>query len=498
VPGWAGFYAGVNLGGAQTREQYDTTAFAGGVFINPVNLRAFDAAGTGDARHSSVIGGVQAGYNWQFGTFFTGVEADISGFAGNTELTRTAPVPLGAFAGTPFTVSTATHADWLVTVRQRAGLALDSALIYVTGGVALTQIRHSASFVDQTAIPDIGSGQESRLVPGWVAGGGVEWALGPRWSAKAEYLYAQFADSTLGYSFDFTGNSAPNPMAVRERLSLQIARVGLNYRFGATAAAGPAITTTALYTKANVMKAHVMKAPARAAGFDWSGVYAGVNLGFARTQSDFATTVFPGIFASPLNLAAFGAGGTGSAQHDGFTGGGQIGANGQFGALVVGLEADLSGFDGSATLNGGTAIPTIPGSSFAVTSTAKVDWLLTVRPRVGVAFDRALIYGTGGIAVARLRTAGTFADNTPPPADSGAGERRNTVGGWTAGGGVEFAVLPDWSVKAEYLYTKLAGGTLDYAIDFPGNIGTTNHVQVTDSVTLQTVKVGVNYRFGGP
>ena len=154
---------------------------------------------------------------------------------------------------------------------------------------------------------------------------------------------------------DFAGNNAPNTITVREQLSLQVARFGLNYHFG-----DPSIATApALYTKAP-------QAPA----FTWSGVYAGAHAGWARTEADFGTTVFPGdVFASLPLLAQFSAAGTGSANRDGFIGGGQIGANAQFNQIVIGLEADFSGIGGTATLSRTNPINP-PPSTYTVTNTA--------------------------------------------------------------------------------------------------------------------------------
>ena len=146
------------------------------------------------------------------------------------------------------------------------------------------QVRRGASFVAQTPIPDIGSGSERRLLPGWVIGGGIEYAFGGNWSAKVEYLYAHFAESTLGYSLDFAGNNSPNAVRVREQLSLQMARFGLNYHFGDARSA----TSLAFYTKA-----------AQALAYTWSGIYVGAHAGWARTRADFDADVFPGVFIAP-------------------------------------------------------------------------------------------------------------------------------------------------------------------------------------------------------
>lgn len=65
------------------------------------------------------------------------------------------------------------------------------------------------------------------------------------------------------------------------------------------------------------------------------------------------------------------------------------------------------------------------------------------------------------------------------------------------GGGYEYALTSNWSIRGEYLYTELASSRLNYAIDFRGNVGAPNQVLTTSSMTLQTGRLGLNYRFGG-
>ncbi|PVE25131.1 porin family protein [Microvirga sp. KLBC 81] len=151
--------------------------------------------------------------------------------------------------------------------------------------------------------------------------------------------------------------------------------------------------------------------------FTWTGFYAGVNAGWGWRDDDEESVILtgPGI---PAGL-------TGTLEFDdgdgGFVGGAQIGYNYQFGSFVVGLEADIQWVDSD---DGGDAV-FVPGPGFAGTFVPgefenDEDWFGTVRARAGVAFDRVLIYATGGLA---------FTDE-------------NT--GWTAGGGVEWALPVTW------------------------------------------------------
>lgn len=133
-----------------------------------------------------------------------------------------------------------------------------------------------------------------------------------------------------------------------------------------------------------------------AAVFNWTGMYAGLHLGYG--------------FSDDL---------------DGFTGGVQLGYNWQFSPnIVFGIEADVSGTDMNGT----------PGGR-----PAHIDYLGTARARIGYTWDRTMIYGTGGIAFSRAAVLGLHDTDT----------------GWTIGGGLEWAYSNSWSLKAEYLYYDL-------------------------------------------
>jgi len=153
--------------------------------------------------------------------------------------------------------------------------------------------------------------------------------------------------------------------------------------------------------------------------FTWTGFYIGGNLGAGWRDSNDDPVILtgPGI---PGGLA----GGTlifGNNNDATFTGGGQIGYNYQIGSFVIGAEADIQGIDSG---NNSNAV-FIPGPGFTGTFVPGefengADWWGSARLRAGVAFDRFLVYATGGLAYTE--------DNT----------------GWTVGGGVEWALPVNW------------------------------------------------------
>jgi outer membrane immunogenic protein len=190
--------------------------------------------------------------------------------------------------------------------------------------------------------------------------------------------------------------------------------------------------------------------------FSWTGFYIGINGGGAFGNSNFLDPVL---------------GNSGSFNASGGMVGGTIGANYQIGRWVLGIEGDgdWQNLDGT----------TFGGSCGGVGCETKSDWLATVRGRVGYTFDRVLVYGTGGAAFANVQAnAGVL------PFSSA------TETGWTAGGGVEYAFLPNWSAKLEYMYVGLPNASCGLA-----NCGSsTTNVSVNENV----IRGGVNFRFGGP
>jgi outer membrane immunogenic protein len=180
------------------------------------------------------------------------------------------------------------------------------------------------------------------------------------------------------------------------------------------------LAATALAT-AGISAASAADLPMRAAPpapfiaapiFTWTGFYAGVNAGWGWRDDDQETVVLtgPGIPAGLVGTLQF------DDDNGGFTGGGQIGYNYQIGSFVIGAEADIQWVDTGdqdvVFVEGiGNAGLFVPGEF-----ENSADWFGTVRLRAGVAFDRVLVYATGGLAYTE--------DNT----------------GWTAGGGVEWAL----------------------------------------------------------
>jgi outer membrane immunogenic protein len=207
--------------------------------------------------------------------------------------------------------------------------------------------------------------------------------------------------------------------------------------------------------------------------FTWTGFYFGAHVGGAWGQKEI--TSLPFTFAS----ATFATAAT-TVDPTGWLAGGQIGANYQAGSWVFGIEVQASWAD----LSGNAGCPsTLGGVTLTSNCHAKVDALGTIAGRLGVAFDRVLVYGKGGAAWANDKyelTSSLLTFNA-----------NETRWGWMLGGGLEYAFTDAWSAKIEYDY-------LDFG---------TRGVEFTDATDvfalnadirqrIHVVKTGVNYRFG--
>jgi outer membrane immunogenic protein len=234
---WTGFYIGGNAGYSWGRS--DTTFTSGGVpapFSSSQNLDGW-------------LGGGQIGYNWQGpnSRWVVGLEADLQGTGQRGTFNAPAVVTGGGggVAPIPFTTTTGSLAQklpWFGTVRARLGFTpTDRWLLYVTGGLAYGEVDSTGTITATTGfagLPPIFAATASSSVnttrTGWTIGGGAEWAIVDRWTAKVEYLYMDLGtfSSTFAYA-------APLPsVGISSRVTDNIFRVGLNYHFSGPTGGG--------------------------------------------------------------------------------------------------------------------------------------------------------------------------------------------------------------------------------------------------------------------
>jgi outer membrane immunogenic protein len=219
--------------------------------------------------------------------------------------------------------------------------------------------------------------------------------------------------------------------------------------------------------------------------FTWTGLYVGAQIGGVWARDPI---VWSGI-SNDDELAS----GAFTDSPSGLIGGAHAGYNLQYNPwLVFGIEGSVDG----TSLNRTVSVPVndaffdTPGS---ITSTTYASVQGSLRFRAGIAFDRLLVYGTGGVAVTNPNT--TIVDTTGfftgvPGTNS---TFTNVRAGWTAGGGLEYAVTDNWWVRAEYRYSNF-GHTTDFP--FAGELPFSNSfVFLGHRLTENQVQVGFSYRF---
>ncbi len=284
----------------------------------------------------------------------------------------------------------------------------------------------------------------------------------------------------------------------------------------------------------------------------WTGFYLGLNAGYGFGTTEQVNTVaypmldslagatqflngFPLLTSNFIpGITALANTGTANVNQNGFIGGGQVGYNYQWGqSIVVGLEADIQGagirgrggYSGASTDAlafgiGGVNILSLSRTAIGSGEiNAGIDWMGTVRGRLGwLAMPTLLLYGTGGLAYGgayanATHSAGGNLDlsvlgvnllSIGAPVIPGSGQYSNIRVGWSAGGGFEWMVMPNWSVKAEALYYDLGSATFSsspviavspvgifgFGGPFIANVPTTRVKY--DGVIA---RVGINYHF---
>jgi outer membrane immunogenic protein len=178
----------------------------------------------------------------------------------------------------------------------------------------------------------------------------------------------------------------------------------------------------------------------------WCGFYVGLNAGASWSKNDDVYTATVG--GTSITAVA-------RPEKTSFIGGGQVGYNWQWGQFVLGIESDLAfrqHTDGANLV----PFPAVPSDQVNITNSQ--NWLVTVRPRAGVAFGNVLLYGTGGLAFGEVEHSYQEIRVTTGQARMLADSSDKT--GWAAGVGVQWAFAPNWSVGAEYLHVDLGSTTL--------------------------------------
>lgn len=429
---WTGYYLGLHAGYGWGRERFTTNG-------------TYQSSLGPTLRGSGALVGGQFGWNHQLSNnIVLGLEATLAVGGVKMSGSRTL-IGVDDDTGEPvsFTSRGSTTMNWLTTLGPRLGYAFDRTLVYGKGGFAAAGFRHAFSnggFETQT-------GNQARA--GWFLGAGVEHLIAPNWTVKLEYNYLNFRSGYFATTYRPLNGEA-------SQIDAHTVTIGFNYLFNAGKPADAGLGASAMMAQAS----------------PWTGYYLGLHAGYGWGEERFTTPdAFQANFGSPM-------------RGSGALAGGQFGWNSQLSNnIVLGLEATLAVAGvkmGSSRTFVGEGLTTYTGST-------TMNWLTTLGPRLGYAFDRTLVYGKGGFAAAGFRHKYTIS-----PFASGPYSGTQARGGWFLGAGVEHLIAPNWTAKLEYNYLNFKTG------HFGVNFG--NFLYGDPSkIDAHTVTLGFNYLFNtGP
>lgn len=227
---YVGGYAGITVGrtGVNTSTIFDANGY-----FESTSVPAINSVGGQTIKSNGFNGGGQAGYNKQFGRFVIGAEADFGAHRINKVVTSGDEYPC---CTSSFEIAQSVKTNWLFTARPRVGVTAGPALLYATGGLAMTDVEYNAVFSDNDS-DALETAEFKKTRTGYAAGGGVEVKMSERWSAKVEYLFADFGRIS-GTSNNLTTDFGEGVEAFPENTFTHSAHVkshnfrfGMNYRF---------------------------------------------------------------------------------------------------------------------------------------------------------------------------------------------------------------------------------------------------------------------------
>jgi outer membrane immunogenic protein len=246
---WTGFYVGGFVGGAWDRQDAVSTALPspgfGAPAVGGAGLAGFGFLPTAhNLNRDGLIGGLYAGYNWQFGPYVLGVEGDFAYLDRTTSNTQPLLATFPGVALNPEGLITVTNGShWLGSLRGRVGYTWDHVMLYATGGVAFRDNGYTVSVVPG---PVPGAPGNFNGAPGGVAsfnnnqvgyavGVGGEWMISPNWMLRAEYLRYGFQGSSG--TLPIIGSNCTAAVNCRfvvntSDRNIDTARVGIAYKFG--------------------------------------------------------------------------------------------------------------------------------------------------------------------------------------------------------------------------------------------------------------------------
>jgi outer membrane immunogenic protein len=443
-PGGTGFYLGINGGYGWSQNKVTGTPYQS--FAPSGNGTAVPAFSHNQGPAGSITG-IQGGYNYQINNWVLGGEGDFDLSGMNGAAARVLPDPLrgaGGLASDGF--MSHESIDWLANLRARLGYSMDDGLLYATGGLGFEGVQDKyllSTDVAPSTFSVSTASNANRTEIGWVAGVGYEYGIAPGWTMRGEYLHYGFGSGKSRVVPEVpcraTG-SACGAIVNGGKNDIDTLDIGLDYNFGAGAMGQPGYES----------------ASGSVAAVSWTGFYAGINGGYGWSKNQVTATPYQNFAPSGSGpvIPAF----SHSQGMSGAVTGIQGGYDDQINNYVVGGEGD---FD-LAGINGATARvlrDPLQGSSGTASdgfmSQESVNWLASLRARLGYTLNNGVLYATGGLGFEGIQDKyllSTDAADSSVYSTSTVSSANRVVVGWVAGAGYEYPIAPQWTLRGEYLH----------------------------------------------
>jgi outer membrane immunogenic protein len=230
IASWTGWYAGVNVSATSHHAStLDVNGWGQNFALGP-SSPPYVTPFFGSKTTAGGFGG-QVGYNWQFGRFITGLEADASYIGASSTF-----MPSNTFAGNcgSCVASATNELTWLATFRGRAGFLVgDQVLLFGTAGLALGGIDNRWGYGDPT-VPGSFSDSQFRntdVRAGFVYGGGIEFAATRNWVVRAELMHVDFGTSSSTITGIPLDSAVPGTFTTNFKNSVTTGRAALSWRW---------------------------------------------------------------------------------------------------------------------------------------------------------------------------------------------------------------------------------------------------------------------------
>lgn len=448
---WSGFYAGIHAGygWGDIKDTFRPNAGNAGNY-------APSAGATFETSLAAPAFGGHLGYNYQVGRSLIGLEAMFTWTGADKELA-------GVFPGVASAASYRFDMDWLLAVTPRFGFAWDHWLAFVKTGVAVAQI--DVRYFSPTALAGAREFTETATHVGPAFGAGIEYAFAPNWIFGLEYNYYALGNQRYGRAMvnEFGGTSYTDSTV---DASYQTVFARLSYKPDAGRSA--------------YASARGVDSPGARFSHTWSGPYAGVHAGWGQAQANYTFGPGSGYFGPA-------SGGPFTDKPDGWLAGLQLGYNQQIGPLVLGLEAATS----VGRLKSLSHARAFPANLVSADYDTRTDWIGAITPRIGLAANAWHIYAKGGAAAAQVSSSlRTESTGMGCPCIYTFNEKAYYAG-WTVGGGVEYALTPNWIFGVDYSYYDF--GSAKY-----GGLASPTSAAYSVDLTASTILARISYNLAPP